>query len=37
MAQLGAKASHALSAKRLRYVFIAIMVYVGMRMLGVVL
>ncbi len=37
MAQLGAKASHALPAKQLRYVFIAIMVYVGMRMLGVVL
>lgn len=37
MAQLGAKASHALPAKRLRYVFIAIMVYVGMKMLGVVL
>jgi len=37
MAQLGAKASHALPAKRLRYVFIAIMVYVGLKMLGVVL
>jgi uncharacterized membrane protein YfcA len=37
MAQLGAKASHALPAKQLRYVFIAIMVYVGMKMLGVVL
>ena len=37
MAQLGAKASHALPAKRLRYVFIAIMVYVGLRVLGVVL
>ena len=37
MAQLGAKASHALPAKRLRYVFIAVMVYVGLRMLGVVL
>ncbi len=37
MAQLGAKASHALPAKRLRYVFIVIMVYVGLRMLGVVL
>lgn len=37
MAQLGAKVSHALPAKRLRYVFSAIMVYVGLRMLGVVL
>lgn len=36
MAQLGAKASHALPAKQLRYVFIAIMVYVGLKMLGVV-
>lgn len=37
MAQLGAKVSHALPAKQLGYVFIAIMVYVGLRMLGVVL
>jgi len=37
MAQVGAKVAHALPAKRLSYVFIAIMVYVGLRMLGVVL
>jgi len=36
MAQLGAKVAHALPAKRLMYVFIAVMVYVGLRMLGVV-
>jgi hypothetical protein len=36
MAQLGAKVAYALAAKQLRYVFIAIMVYVGLRMLGVV-
>ncbi len=37
MAQLGAKVAHALPAKQLRYAFIAIMVYVGLKMLGVVL
>lgn len=36
MAQVGAKVAHALSAKRLMYVFIAVMVYVGLKMLGVV-
>jgi uncharacterized membrane protein YfcA len=36
MAQVGARVAHALPAKRLRYVFIAIMVYVGLKMLGVV-
>jgi len=36
MAQLGAKVAHVLPAKRLMYVFIAVMVYVGLRMLGVV-
>jgi len=35
LAQLGSKASHALPAKQLRYIFIAFMVYVGLRMLGV--
>lgn len=35
LAQLGAKAAHALPARRLRYIFIALMVYVGLRMLGV--
>jgi len=34
MAQLGAKASHALPAKQLRYVFIAFMVFVGLKMVG---
>ncbi|MBA7507131.1 hypothetical protein ES706_05847 [subsurface metagenome] len=37
MAQLGAKVAHALPAKQLSYVFIAIMVCVGLKMLGVVL
>jgi len=36
MAQVGAKVAHALPAKRLMYVFIAVMVYVGLKMLGVV-
>ena len=35
LAQLGAKAAHALPAKPLKYIFIAFMVYVGLRMLGV--
>jgi len=35
MAQLGARAAHALSAKQLRYIFIAFMVYVGLKMIGV--
>jgi uncharacterized membrane protein YfcA len=35
MAQLGARAAHALPEKQLRYVFIAFMVYVGLRMIGV--
>jgi uncharacterized membrane protein YfcA len=35
MAQLGVRAAHALPAKPLRYVFIALMVYVGLRMIGV--
>ena len=35
MAQLGTRAAHALPAKRLRYIFIAFLVYVGLRMLGV--
>ena len=34
LAQLGAKAAHALPAKPLKYIFIAFMVYVGLRMLG---
>jgi uncharacterized membrane protein YfcA len=35
LAQLGARAAHALPAKQLRYIFIAFMVYVGLRMIGV--
>lgn len=34
MAQLGARAAHALPAKRLRYILIAFMVYTGLRMVG---
>lgn len=35
MAQLGARAAHALPAKPLRYVFIAFLIYVGLEMIGV--
>jgi len=35
LAQLGARAAHALPAKQLRYAFIAFMVYVGLKMIGV--
>jgi uncharacterized membrane protein YfcA len=35
LAQLGARASHALPAKPLRYIFIAFMVYAGLSMIGV--
>jgi len=35
MAPLGARAAHALPANQIRYIFIAFMVYVGLRMLGV--
>lgn len=35
LAQLGARAAHALPAKPLRYIFIAFMVYVGLEMIGV--
>jgi len=35
LAQLGARATHALPAKPLRYIFIAFMVYSGLRMIGV--
>jgi uncharacterized membrane protein YfcA len=36
LAQFGARAAHALPAKQLRYVFIAFMVYSGLRMIGVI-
>jgi len=35
LAQLGARVAHALPAKQLRYVFIAFMVYVGLKMIDV--
>lgn len=35
MAQLGARTAHALPAKPLKYIFIAFMVYVGLKMIGV--
>jgi uncharacterized membrane protein YfcA len=35
LAQLGARAAHALPAKPLRYIFIAFIVYVGLSMIGV--
>jgi hypothetical protein len=35
MAQPGARVAHALPAKQLRYIFIAFLVYVGLRMIGV--
>jgi uncharacterized membrane protein YfcA len=35
MAQLGAKLAHALPAKQLQYIFIALMIYLGLKMLGV--
>lgn len=35
LAQLGARAAHALPAKQLKYIFIAFLVYAGLRMIGV--
>lgn len=35
MAQLGGRTAHALPAKQLRYIFITVMVYAGLKMLGV--
>ena len=35
LAQLGTRAAHALPARQLMYVFVAFMVYVGLKMLGV--
>jgi uncharacterized protein len=34
MAQLGVRAAHALPARRLRYIFVAFMIYAGLRMVG---
>jgi len=36
LAQLGSKAAHALPAKQLKYIFIAVMAYIGLRMIGIV-
>jgi len=36
LAQLGARAAHALPAKPLRYIFIAFMIYAGLNMIGAV-
>ncbi|HUI39568.1 MAG TPA: sulfite exporter TauE/SafE family protein [Methanothrix sp.] len=35
MAQLGARAAHRLPGEQLRYVFMALMIYIGLRMMGV--
>jgi uncharacterized membrane protein YfcA len=35
MAQLGARAAHALPAKPLRYIFVAFIIYAGLEMIGV--
>ena len=35
MAQLGSMTAHALPARQLRYIFIAVMLYIGLKMLGV--
>ena len=35
MAQIGAMTAHKLPARKLRWIFIAVMFYVGLRMLGV--
>jgi uncharacterized membrane protein YfcA len=36
MAQLGARAAHALPAKPLKYIFIAFLIYAGLEMIGVI-
>ena len=35
MAQIGVRAAHKLPAKQLKYVFIAVMIYMGLKMIGV--
>jgi len=35
VAQLGVSAAHRLPGEQLRYVFMALMIYVGLRMMGV--
>ncbi|HML06419.1 MAG TPA: sulfite exporter TauE/SafE family protein [Methanobacterium sp.] len=36
MAQLGVKAAHGLPSKQLKYVFVAVLVYVGLNMIGII-
>ena len=36
MAQLGVKAAHKLPARKLSYIFIALLVYVGLNMIGII-
>jgi len=35
MAQVGVRAAHKLPAKQLKYIFIAVMIYMGLKMIGV--
>jgi uncharacterized membrane protein YfcA len=35
MAQVGARAAHKLPAKQLKYIFIAVMIYMGLKMIGI--
>ncbi|WP_281175302.1 TSUP family transporter [Methanogenium cariaci] len=35
MAQVGVRVAHKLPAKQLKYVFIAVMIYMGLKMMGV--
>ena len=35
MAQVGAVVAHRIAARKLRYIFIAIMFYMGLKMIGV--
>jgi uncharacterized membrane protein YfcA len=35
MAQVGAVAAHKLPAKQLKYIFIAVMIYMGLKMIGI--
>lgn len=35
MAQVGVRVAHKLPAKQLKYVFIAVMIYMGLKMIGV--
>ena len=35
MAQVGVRVAHKLPAKKLKYVFIAVMIYMGLKMIGV--